>query len=107
MSPLLEMAVTVEVYEKNGLKRGPGLTDVWFTAFPGWQPGEKINVVSGGGPFGSPIYVLDIEAFAPANSLLPGVTHYFHLGVNASKHYSQNFFVLDGERFEVRLDRIP
>jgi hypothetical protein len=92
MSPLLEMAVTVGVYEKNGLKRGAGLTDVGFTAFPGWQPGEKINVVSGGGPFGSPVYLLDIEAFAPANSLLPGVTHYFHLGVNAPKHYPQNFF---------------
>jgi hypothetical protein len=100
------MAVTVEVYEKNGLKRGPGLTDVWFTAFPGWQPGEKINVVSGGGPFGSPVYVLDIQSFAPS-SLQPGDVHYFHLGVNASKHYPQNFFVRDGDRFEVRLDRIP
>ena len=46
-------SITVAVYEKNGLKRGPGLTDAYFKPFysnMGWissiSGGEEVEGVS-------------------------------------------------------------
>jgi hypothetical protein len=41
------------------------------------------------------------------DALAPGEVPSFQLRIGASKHYEQNFFVRDGDNFEVRLDRIP
>ena len=97
-------SITVAVYEKNGLKRGPGLTDAYFKPFysnMGW-----INSIRGGGPLGGSLYQVNMTVWR-TDALLPGEVPSFQLRIGASKHYEQNFFVRNGDNFEVRLDRIP
>ena len=43
------------------------------------------------------------DYFSPGG---PGAGAPLHLKVDASRHYGQNFYVRDGESFEVRLDRM-
>ncbi len=82
----------------------PGLTDAYFKPFysnMGW-----INSISGGGPLGGSLYQVNMTVWR-TDALLPGEVPSFHLRIGASKHYEQNFFVRNGDNFEVRLDRIP
>jgi hypothetical protein len=88
------MTVTVWVYEKNGLKRGPDLTDADFTSYPPNQPYETIEI-RGGGPLADPVYQLKIHTQWTI----------FNLLVKARGHVSDWFQVRDGDNFEARLPR--
>jgi hypothetical protein len=96
--------LTVAVYEKNGLKRGPGLTDAYFKPF--YSNVGSINRVIGGGPLGDPLYRVDMTVWR-SDALLPGEVPSFRLRIGAGGHYEQDFYVRNGDNFEVRLDRIP
>ena len=97
-------SITVAVYEKNGLKRGPGLTDAYFNPF--YSNMGQINSISGGGPLGDPLYRVNMTVWR-TDALPPGEVPSFRLRIGASRHYEQDFFVRNGDNFEVRLDRIP
>jgi hypothetical protein len=91
--------VWVAVYEKNGLKRGPGLLDAFFALTEPWV--ADIDSVSGGGPLGQPVYKVAISIHPRFEGSI------FGLEVLAPRHYPQRFLVPDGQSFEVRLDRMP
>lgn len=99
-------SITVAVYEKNGLKRGPGLTDAYFTPF--YSNVGSVDRVIGGGPLGggSSLYQVDMTVWR-SDALLPGEVPSFRLRIGAGRHYEQNFYVRNGDNFEVRLDRVP
>lgn len=102
--PFLNFSVRVEVYQKNGLKRGPGLTDASFAPFAWSRPEERQIAVTGGGPLGGSVYQLRMQRWV--SQVWPNTTYTFHLKVMATRHYGQNFYVRDGDNFEVRLDRV-
>jgi hypothetical protein len=99
-------SVAILVYEKNGLKRGPGLSSAVFRSYPPDQPYSSIinatfNPPLGGAP-GTPLYQVDIRAWrseAQANDP-------FNLSVSAPGYYAAWYPVRNGERFEVRLQRV-
>jgi len=96
-------SITVAVFEKNGLKRGLGLTDAFFTPF--YANMGSINRVIGGGPFGDPLFRVDMTVWR-TDALPPGEVPSFRLRIGAGRHYEQDFYVRNGDNFEVRLDRI-
>ena len=98
--------ITVAVYEKNGLKRGRGLTDAYFR--PKYSNTGWINSVAGGGPIsgGSFVYVVNMTVWK-TDALYPHENPSFLLRIGAGRHYEQEFYVVTGDNFEVRLDRIP
>lgn len=98
--------ITVAVYEKNGLKRGPGLTSAYFRPYytnQGW-----VNSVSGGGPLsgGSNVYVVNMTVWK-TDALYAYENPSFRLRIGAGRYYEQVFYVRNGDNFEVRLDRVP
>jgi hypothetical protein len=99
-------SITVAVFEKNGLKRGPALTDAFFR--PYYSNMGMINSVSGGGPIagGSSVFTVNMTVWR-SDALSPGEVPSFRLLIGAGRHYEQDFYVRNGDNFEVRLDRIP
>lgn len=97
------MAVTISVWEKNGLKRGNPLTDVGFAQERVLEPGkftsraiwESVSY-TGGGLLGGNIYQVELRAG----------TSQGYVRVDATRHQSEWFFVRDGETHEVWLSRI-
>jgi hypothetical protein len=70
-----------------------------------WEdPAERQIQVTGGGPLGGWIYQLRMQRWVA--QIFPGTTYSFHLMVTATRHVGQNFFVRDGDDFQVRLDRM-
>jgi hypothetical protein len=98
------ISVTVSVYERNGLKRGPGILSAAFrTAPPRWVPDESRFNVTGGGPLGTPLYQVQITFMRRVDDPDPR----FNLEVWAGKHYPADYWVRNGQVFEARLDRAP
>ena len=89
------MSVTVLVYEKQGLKRGRGITDAHFRQWP-WRDEDELEF-TGGGPLGEPIYVVKTPFIFQDNNVA------WSLGVYAPHHYDWNFGVRDGETHQVWL----
>jgi hypothetical protein len=87
------MAITVAVYEKRGLKRGPGITDAHFREWP-FQPDDELPF-TGAGPLGEPVYLVESPWWRYGNL--------WTLGVYAPRHQSWQFDVRDGETHEVWL----
>ena len=93
-----KFSVSVLVYEKNGLKRGPGITSATFSKDEPYI--GEINV-TGGGPLGTPLYQVRVRAWRP-----PSLLHSrLPLRVGAGRHYPEVHWVRDGDSFEVRLQR--
>jgi hypothetical protein len=112
MSAWVTISASILVFEKNGLKRGPGLSNAYFELFPDVQDDPAMTFINwtGGAPLAgtSNLYQVRIQSyrrdyFAPGG---PGAGAPCHLRVGASRHYSQNFYVYNGDSFEVRLDRM-
>src|SRR5262245_9998951 len=93
--------ITVSVYEKNGLKRGRGLTDAYCRpkdSNAGW-----VNSVAGGGPIsGSSFYAVNMTVWR-TDALYPHENPIFLLRIGAGRHYEQEVYVRTGDNFEVRL----
>jgi hypothetical protein len=95
------LSVTVSVYEKRGLKAGPGITNAVFrTAAPRWVPDSNTFTVTGG--VGTPVYQLRIDTMRRIEEADPP----FNLEISAGGFHPQSFWVRNGERFEVRLQRV-
>jgi len=99
-------SVMVLVYEKNGLKRGPGITNATFRSYPPDQPYSSIiTAVLGpplGGPPGTPLYQVDIRAWRREDD----VNNPFNLLVSSAGHYAEWWPVRNGQSFEARLQRV-
>jgi hypothetical protein len=97
------LSVTVSVYEKNGLKRGPGILNAVFRrAPPRFIPDDTASFnVTGGGPLGTPVYQVHITFMRRADDPAPQ----FNLEVYAGSHYPETYWVRDGQVFEARLQR--
>jgi hypothetical protein len=92
------MTITVSVYQKNGLCRGPGIGNATFRAFS------------------RSLVIYDIPLNATGGPPLSGRTHVYtvvgprgltewNLRVAAPSYNPWEFFVRDGETHEVWLDR--
>lgn len=97
------LTVTVSVYERNGLKRGPGIGSAAFrTAPPRWVPDSNRFSWTGGGPLGAPpIYQVTIQHMRRVDDPDP----LFNLEVWAGRHYPASYWVRNGQVFEARLQR--
>ena len=102
--------VRFEVFEKNGLKRGPGLTSAAFSSSQ-TEPTPSQFSWTGGGPISgtgseSWTYQVRIRAWRvwPAG-LTTKQMPYAYVRVSVGQHYPQDFSVYDGGNYEVRLDR--
>jgi hypothetical protein len=92
--------VSVLVYEKNGLKRGPALRDAFFSLSPpGWP--NLIERVFAPGPLApDPLYQVTLRVWAQDN----GRYEPLFLIVTARGHYDAWYPFREAD-FEARLDR--
>jgi hypothetical protein len=91
--------VAVLVYEKNGLKRGPGLTDAFFSLSPpGWP--NLIERVAAPGPLADPLYRVTLRVWTQAD----GRYDRLFLIVSARNHLDAWYPFVEAD-FEARLDR--
>ena len=97
------ISVTVSVYEKNGLKRGPGITSAAFRRAPPRPiPDDTSSFnVTGGGPLGTPVYQVRITFMRHVNDPDPP----FNLEAWAGRHYPETYWVRNGQVFEAWLQR--
>jgi hypothetical protein len=100
-------SVAVLVYEKNGLKRGPGITNATFRSYPPDQPYNSFiswtfRPPLGGYPAGTPIYQVDIQAWRWEDR----ASDPFNLSVSAGGYYAEWYPVRNGQSFEARLQRV-
>jgi hypothetical protein len=94
------MSLTVSVYQKNGLCRGPRIGNANFRAVT--VPGNIVVYdiplnAQGGGPLSGSEHIYTV-------SPPPGLTEW-HLRVASPAHQPVIFFVRDGETHEVWLPR--
>jgi hypothetical protein len=98
--------VMVLVYEKNGLKRGPGITNATFRSYPPDQPYSSLITAILGPPLagapGAPLYQVNIQAWRRENE----ANNPFNLLVSSAGHYGEWYEVRNGQSFEVRLQRV-
>lgn len=90
------MSLTISVYEKRGLKRGPAITDANFAAVSTMLVIYNIPLrATGGGPLGGPTYQVE----TPRG--LENAT--WTLRVASPRHNAWDFSVRDGETHDVWL----
>jgi hypothetical protein len=84
------MALTISVYEKRGLCRGPAITDAIFSAVSTMLVLYDIPLTAtGGGPLGGPTYQVQTPRGLESTS--------WYLRVASPRHNSWDFCVRDGE----------
>jgi len=99
------MTVTVRVYQKNGLCRGPGIGNAIFFAVVGWggpSAGTSYPLAATGpSPLSGlePVYTVPL----PSQWLLDSFSPLWDLRVSSLNHESWQFPVGDGETHEVWL----
>ncbi len=111
MSAWVTISLSILVFERNGLKQGPGLSNAYFSLFPDVQDDYRTTFFnwSGGAPLTgtSNLYQVRIQTYrSDYFTTGPGAGAPIHIRVDASRHYGQNFFARNGDSFEVRLDRM-
>jgi hypothetical protein len=98
------MTVTVSVYQKDFLCRGPPIGNARFEAVrsPGliWYPDMPLNF-SQGGPLSGSTHVYTVELPIYQNMIFTE----FYLRVSSSSHNPDDVFVRDWETHEVWLTR--
>ena len=104
------ISFTASVYEKSGLKAGPGITSATFSK-PQWgaavvTPHEPtFTVTRPSAPLGTPtppIYEVVVRAWRPTSE--SGAAYPVQVGAD-SRYYPDVYWVRSGDRFEVRLQR--
>jgi hypothetical protein len=85
------MTLTISVYEKHGLCRGPAILDAWFKQPPFFL------AATGGGPLGGATYQVEPRFVSPNQRI--------YLVVGSPRHHPHDFFVNDGETHDVWLFR--
>jgi len=97
------ISVTVEVYGKNGLKRGPGILSAAFRRAPPRPVPDDTSTINstGGGPFGTPVYQVSIRFMRHVHDPDPQ----FNLEIWAGRYYAEEYWVRHGQVFEARLQR--
>lgn len=114
MSAWVTISASILVFEKNGLKRGPGLSNAYFELWASGEFGDDYRTTfinwTGGAPLAgtSNLYQVTVQSYrrdyyAPGG---PGAGAPCHLRVGATRHSTDNFYVYNGDSFEVRLDRV-
>lgn len=95
------MTVTVSVYQKDGLCRGPAIGNATFRAVSkgGIVYYDIPLAATGGGPLSGATHVYTVAR-------PPGLTEWY-LRVASPVHNPWDFFVRDGETHEVWLVRAP
>ena len=92
------MSLTISVYEKRGLKRGPAITDARFAAVSHSLVVYDIALkATGGGPLGGPTYTVQPPGGLANTPWL--------LRVSTPRHNAEEFTVRDGETHDVWLSR--
>jgi hypothetical protein len=81
--------VTISVYERRGLKQGPGILDARFRKLPSGLP----ILTTGGGPLGEPTYQFEIDFLVAS------------VRIDSPRHYSVDLTVEATGVDEVWLDR--
>jgi hypothetical protein len=95
------MTITVWVYEKRGLKRGPGLLDAWITG--GAPAGPRLRLPgTGGGPLGEPRYEVELGIWTiGGEEFIPRSEGWIY--ANAPAHHPWGAHVNDGETHSIWL----